>query len=228
MIRFKNVSKIYNHGRETIALDNVTFSIKPKEFICLSGQSGAGKTSLLRLLIAEERPTKGDIYLGKLNINKLKQRDLPYLRRRIGMVFQDFRLLSDKTVYENVAFAMEVWGENNEEIEKDVPQVLGMVGLQDKTCQFPNQLSGGEKQRVAIARALIHRPEIIIADEPTGNLDETNTWDIVNLLQKINELGTTVILATHDKEIINGLKKRVITLRDGRILSDEEQGKYLI
>ncbi|PJE58175.1 MAG: cell division ATP-binding protein FtsE [Candidatus Portnoybacteria bacterium CG10_big_fil_rev_8_21_14_0_10_36_7] len=225
MIRFKDVSKIYNH--RSIALEDINLRIKSKEFVCLAGPSGAGKTTLLRLLIAEECPTKGEVWLGKLNINKLRSKHMPYLRRRIGMIFQDFKLLSNKNAYENIAFAMEVWGVDDKEIKKDVFQVLELVGLQDKADHFPYQLSGGEKQRIAIARALIHRPEIIIADEPTGNLDSVNTWEIINLLNKINELGTTVVLATHDRDVINNLKKRVIVIEKGKVVSDEEGGKYI-
>lgn len=194
----------------------------------LAGASGAGKTTMLRLLLAEERPTTGEIILGKLNVHNLRRRHLPYLRRRIGMVFQDFKLLSNRNAWENVAFAMEVWGAADDMIKKDVKHVLELVGLADRAIQFPHQLSGGEKQRVAIARALIHRPEIIIADEPTGNLDVVNTWDIVNLLMKINELGTTVVLATHDREVVNNLQKRVITIDKGKIIRDEEKGQYIL
>lgn len=219
MIKFKNVSKIYNHN--TVALDDLNLKIDPGEFVCLAGPSGAGKTTLLRLLIAEEKPTKGEVILGKLNVGSLRPRHLPYLRRRIGMIFQDFKLLSNKNAWENVAFAMEVWGAQDAEIKKDVAQVLDLVGLIDKANNFPKELSGGEKQRVAIARALIHRPEIVIADEPTGNLDSVNAWEIINLLCKINELDTTVILATHDDEIIENLKKRVIVLEKGKLTENK-------
>ncbi len=225
MIIFQNVSKIYDG---CTALDKVNFVIKPKEFISLAGPSGAGKSTVLKLLIGEERPTKGKVFLDKQNIHLIKENDLPILRRKIGMVFQDFRLLPDRTAYENVAFAMEVAGAADREIEQDVPQLLELVGLSDKLNQFPHQLSGGEKQRVAIARALIHRPSVILADEPTGNLDLLNTWDIVRLLLKINELGTTIVLATHDREVINNLSRRVITLDKGRIIRDEEQGRYIL
>jgi cell division transport system ATP-binding protein len=225
MIVFQNVSKIYDG---CTALDKINLTIKPKEFISLAGASGAGKSTVLKLLLGEEKPTRGKIFLDKQNINLLKDNDLPLLRRKIGMIFQDFRLLPDRTAYENVAFAMEVVGAKSAEIKQDVPQLLELVGLAEKINQFPHQLSGGEKQRVAIARALIHRPPVILADEPTGNLDLLNTWDIVRLLSKINELGTTIVLATHDREIINSLGKRVITLDKGRIIRDEENGRYIL
>lgn len=226
MIKFKNVSKVYNGN--SAALENINLRVKPGEFVILAGASGAGKTTMLRLLLAEEFPTTGEILLGKLNVHKLKKGHLPYLRRRIGMIFQDFKLLSNRNAWENVAFAMEVWGAADEEIKKDVDHVLDLVGLADRAMQFPHQLSGGEKQRVAIARALIHRPEIIIADEPTGNLDVINTWEIINLLTKINELGTIVVLATHDREVVNNLQKRVVTIDKGKIIRDEEKGKYIL
>src|SRR3989344_2717342 len=199
MIKFENVSKIYN-SRST-ALKNVSFEIKQHEFVSLVGKSGAGKTTVLKLLLAEEKPTNGKIFFNRQNIVDVRQRDLPFLRRQIGAIFQDFKLLPNKTAYENIAFAMQVVGKSEAEIKSDVSKVLDLVGLKDKAGNFPKELSGGEKQRVAIARALVHRPSVIVADEPTGNLDPINTWDIIRLLVKINELGTTVILATHDKEI---------------------------
>lgn len=225
MIIFQNVSKIYDG---CTALDRVNFTIKPKEFVSMAGPSGAGKSTVLKLLIGEERPTKGKVLLDKQNVHLIKENDMPILRRKIGMVFQDFRLLPDRTAYENVAFAMQVVGAPDKEIDQDVPQLLELVGLSDKLSQFPHQLSGGEKQRVAIARALIHRPSVILADEPTGNLDLLNTWDIVRLLLKINELGTTIILATHDREVINNISRRVITLDKGRVIRDEENGRYIL
>ncbi len=224
MILYQNVSKIYD---DCAALDKINILIKPQEFVSIAGPSGSGKSTLLKLLIGEEKPTKGKVFLDKQNVHLIKEDDLPKLRRKIGMVFQDFRLLSDRTAYENVAFAMEVAGATNKEIEQDVPQLLELVGLASKLNQFPHQLSGGEKQRVAIARALIHRPSVILADEPTGNLDLLNTWDIIRLLLKINELGTTIILASHDREVINNLNKRVITLDKGRVIRDEENGRYI-
>jgi len=225
MIVFQKVSKIYNGYS---ALNNVDITIKAKEFISLAGPSGAGKSTLLKLLIGELQPSRGKVFLDKQNVHLLRESEMPILRRKIGMVFQDFRLLSDRTAYENVAFAMEVVGATVREINQDVPQLLELVGLTDKATQFPYQLSGGERQRVAIARALIHRPSVILADEPTGNLDLLNSWDVIRLLLKINELGTTVILATHDREIINNLGRRVITLDKGRVIRDEENGRYIL
>jgi len=226
MIAFQNVYKIYNG--HTTALEDVSFQINPGEFISLVGKSGAGKSTIIRLLIGEEKPTRGRVYFGQYEVNKLRDRDLPSFRRHAGVIFQDFRLLPNKNAYENVAFALEVAGRSQKEIAELTPQVLDMVGLSDKLKNFPHELSGGEKQRVAIARAMVHRPEIVIADEPTGNLDPFHTWEIINLLQKINQLGTTVILATHDKEIINALEKRVISLDHGRVIRDEEKGRYIL
>ena len=193
MLFFENVSKIYNHN--SVALKNVTLRIKPKEFISLVGASGAGKTTLLKLLIREEEPTEGKIFLDGFEVTAVPKESLHHVRRRIGTVFQDYKLLPSKTALENVAFAMEAAGKHDDEIQEDAPQVLELVGLGDKVNNFPSQLSGGEKQRVAIARALVNRPDVILADEPTGNLDPINTWEIIKLLQKINELGTTVIFA---------------------------------
>lgn len=226
MIAFQNVTKTYNS--HSTALEDVTFQINPGEFVSLAGRSGAGKSTIIKLLIGEERPSKGRVFFGQYEVSKLKNKELPAFRRHIGIVFQDFRLLPTKTAFENVAFALEVCGRPQKEIHELVPQVLDMVGLSDKSNNFPHQLSGGEKQRVAIARAMVHRPEVIIADEPTGNLDPFHTWEIINLLQKINQLGTTLILATHDKEIINALEKRVLTLDHGRLIRDEEKGKYIL
>lgn len=226
MIAFQNVSKIYNS--HSAALEDVSFKINPTEFVSVVGKSGAGKSTIIKLLIGEEKPTRGRVVFGSWEVNKLKPKDFPLLRRQIGIVFQDFKLLLAKTAYENVAFALEVEGRAQWEIEELVPQVLDMVGLADKSGNFPHELSGGEKQRVAIARAMIHRPSVLVADEPTGNLDDINTKDIVHLLLKINELGTTVILATHNKQIVNYLGKRVITLSDGRLVKDEEKGEYTV
>jgi len=229
MIAFEGVSKIYNRsGFHTVALDNVSFFVKPKEFISVVGQSGAGKSTLLKMLLAEERPTDGKVFLDNIDVFALKRSELPYLRRRIGAVFQDYKLLLNRTAYENVAFAMEASGRKQDDISVIVPQVLDLVGLSDRAANLPHELSGGEKQRVAIARALVNRPDVIVADEPTGNLDPLNTWDVIHLLIKINELGTTVILATHDREIINNLGKRVISMDKGKIIRDDEQGKYII
>lgn len=190
------------------------------------GPSGSGKTTLFKLLIAEEKPSEGRIFFAGDEITNLSLAELPFLRRRIGHIFQDFRLLPTRNVEENVAFAMEAAGRSLEEIQHDVPQVLELVGLTDRAKNFPHELSGGESQRVAIARALVNRPEVILADEPTGNLDPTNTWEIIRLLLKINELGTTVILATHDKEIIDSLKRRVVALDKGEVVRDEQKGRY--
>lgn len=229
MIHFVNVSKIYNsNGNVTAALDGVDLKIDPQEFAVLVGKSGAGKSTFVKMLIGEELPSRGRILFGNLEVNRLHPRELPALRRRIGVIFQDFRLLPGKTAYENVAFALEVEGRPQKEIEEVVPQVLDMVGLAEKWQQFPHQLSGGEKQRVAIARAMINRPVVVVADEPTGNLDPFNTWEIIKLLLRINELGTTVILATHSKEIVNTLGRRVITIDNGRVIKDEAKGRYIL
>ncbi len=226
MIVFQGVSKHYTgHG---VALEDVDFQIDPGEFVSLAGRSGAGKSTIIKLLIGEEKPSKGRIFFGQYEVNKLEDNELPAFRRHIGVVFQDFRLLPTKTAYENVAFALEVAGRPQREIAELVPQVLDMVGLGDKATNFPHELSGGERQRVAIARAMIHRPEVVIADEPTGNLDPFHTFEIIKLLEKINQLGTTVVLATHDKEVINNLEKRVITLDKGRMIRDEQKGKYIL
>jgi len=226
MIAFQNVYKIYN--AHSVALEDVGFEINPGEFISLVGKSGAGKSTVIRLLIGEEKPTKGRIFFGKYEVNRLSDYELPFFRRHIGVIFQEFRLLPTKNTYENVAFALEAAGRSQKEIVELVPQVLDMVGLIDKLENFPHELSGGEKQRVAIARAMIHRPEVVIADEPTGNLDPFHTSEIIGLLQKINELGTTVILATHARNIVNDLGRRVITLDHGRVIKDEEKGRYIL
>ncbi|HNU96072.1 MAG TPA: cell division ATP-binding protein FtsE [Candidatus Magasanikbacteria bacterium] len=224
MIKLEGVTKIYS--TESVGLRNINLHIKAGEFVSIVGQSGTGKTTLVRLLIAEEKPTKGKIVIGDWDITKIPSGEIPYLRRQIGVIFQDFKLLPKKTVYENVSFALEVAGEKNKHIAQIVPQVLDVVGLGNKMHRYPRQLSGGEQQRVAIARSLVHRPKIIIADEPTGNLDSLNTVEIIEILKKINEFGTTVLLATHNREIVNELRRRVITLRSGEIVSDEITGKY--
>lgn len=226
MIRFENITKIYPN--KAISLDRVSLEIKDGEFISLVGQSGAGKSTLLKMLTAEESPTEGQVFLGDTEITKISKKHLPRLRRRIGVVYQDFKLLPRRTVFENVAFAMEISGEKNSAIKEYVPKILKIVGLSNKANNFPQELSGGEKQRVAIARALIHEPEIIIADEPTGNLDRLNAWEIIQLLLKINELGHTIILATHDKDIVDNIEKRVVALDNGRIIHDKAGGKYII
>ena len=227
MIVFDNVSKVYND--DSVALKDINFKVKSGEFISIVGQSGAGKSTLLKLIFAEEKPTKGNVFIKGKNISKIKNNRLPILRRHIGVIFQDFKLLDKKTVFENVAFAMEVSGRSDIDIKEDVPQVLEIVGLSDKTNNYTTELSGGEKQRVSIARALVHRPDVIIADEPTGNLDLINTWDIVQLLTKINQYGTTIVLATHNREIVNLINKRVVTIDNGMITRDQiDKGKYLI
>lgn len=232
MIKFQNVTKIYpanSHGSATIvALDNVSFEVNQKEFVSLVGRSGSGKTTLIKLLLAEEKPTKGRIFFDNQEIPRIKNSKLPKLRRRIGAIFQDYKLLPSKTVYENITYALEVIGASDEQISKNVKEVLEIVSLADRSHNFPVELSGGEQQRVAIARALIRRPDVILADEPTGNLDPYHTHDIINLLLRINEIGTTVILATHNKEIINTLEKRVITLERGKVIRDEEKGRFIL
>lgn len=226
MIKFDHISKIYSPN--SVALEDVSFEIKEHEFCSIVGRSGAGKSTLIKLLIREEYPSGGKIFIHDTDITLLDSKDLPLYRRRIGAVFQDFKLLPQKTAYENIAFSMEVMGVHDKIIYEDVPKILELVGLASKADNFPHQLSGGEKQRVSLARALVYRPEILIADEPTGNLDLLNTLEVMRLLQKINKLGTTVILATHDKIIVDGLKKRVITLDNGKVIRDEENGKYIL
>ncbi len=225
MIKFVDVSKSYSGH---YVLKDVNVEIGDKEFVSIVGPSGAGKSTIVRLIIKEELPSSGKIFIGGKDISNISFRQAPLLRRKIGVVFQDFKLLPQKTVYENVAFAMEVSGKSNREIRNTVPEILKLVNLEDKNPRFPHELSGGEQQRVTIARALVHKPKVLIADEPTGNLDPQTSWDIINLLVKINKLGTTVILATHDKEIVNKLKKRVITLRSGMVIKDKKVGKYSI
>ena len=229
MITLEKVTKIYpphKNKTETLVLDEVSFQIEKGEFVCLVGKSGAGKTTLLRLLTRQEEATEGKISFDGTDISTIKDRHLYKLRRRIGVIFQDYKLLCSKTVYENIAYGLEVTGAPEKEIKRDVPEVLDIVGLTEQAEQFPEQLSGGEAQRVAIARALIHDPDVILADEPTGDLDPYHSKNIVNLLKKINKSGTTVMLATHDKEIVNYLQKRVLTLRNNRIISDVEDGSF--
>lgn len=226
MIYFEKVSKVY--GDNSVALSDVSFKVSPKEFVSIVGHSGAGKTTLLKMIFAEEHPTSGKVFLESIDIQKLKRKEVSQLRRRIGTVFQDFRLLPDKTAYENIAFAMEASGRTDPEIAADVPHVLELVGLSDKILNFPHQLSGGEKQRVAIARAIVNQPDILIADEPTGNLDPINTLDIVQILKKIHELGTTVILTTHNRGVVDSIGSRVITMEQGKIVRDDKDGKYIL
>jgi len=224
MIYYDKVSKIYPD--KSIALDDVTFTVEPKEFVTIVGHSGAGKTTLMKMLIVEDWPTDGNVFFESSNVQHLSKREVSKLRRRIGMVFQDYRLIPNKTVYENIAFAMEAAGRSDSEIASDVPHVLDLVDIGHKIWNFPGQLSGGERQRVAIARAIVNQPDIIIADEPTGNLDPVNTYEIVKILQKINELGTTVLLTTHNKGVVDAVGGRVITMEKGKIVRDDRGGKY--
>lgn len=226
MIYFDRVTKVYNDGRP--AVEDITLSIDPGEFVSIVGHSGAGKTTLLKMLFAEVFPTEGTVFFGSREIAGLTEKELLALRRNIGTIFQDFRLLPTKNVYENIAFAMEVAGKDDEDIQADVPHVLDLVGLSEKMWSFPKQLSGGEQQRVAIARAIVNQPDVLIADEPTGNLDPVNAHDVVEILKKINNLGTTVLLTTHNKTIVDSIGKRVVTLDQGRVVRDDKQGKYVI
>ncbi|MCA9344748.1 cell division ATP-binding protein FtsE [Candidatus Saccharibacteria bacterium] len=224
MILLDRVTKKYNKNSQ--ALERISLHVEPKEFVIIVGASGAGKSTILKLLTREEKPTTGKIIVGGLDYETLKDKEIPILRRKIGVVFQDFKLLPNKTVFENVAFALEIVGVGNKEIAHTVPRVLDIVGLKGKEKRMPRELSGGELQRVAIARAIVRQPRILIADEPTGNLDPKHAWDVIRVLEKINRYGTTVILTTHNQEIVNKLKRRVITIRDGRIASDKASGEY--
>ena len=225
MIEFRNVSKTYSTGTE--AVHNASFTIDKGEFCFLVGASGSGKSTLIKLILKEVECTKGSVIINGKDITFLKQNRVPYLRRSMGVVFQDFRLLPDKTVYENVAFAMYIVGKSKRAIKRQVPMVLSLVGLSNKAKMFPDELSGGEQQRVALARALVNNPSMIIADEPTGNLDPDTAWDIMNLLNEINARGTTVVMATHAKDIVNKMKKRVIQIEKGVIVRDDKKGTYL-
>jgi len=227
MIYFDNVSKLYNDGRSA-AIYEITFQIEPKEFVSIVGHSGAGKTTLLKMIIAEEKPTHGQVFFESADIHQIPRSRLPHYRRKIGTVFQDFKLLPNKTAYENIAFAMEANGRTDDEIAENVPQALELVDLSDKAWNFPNELSGGEKQRVAIARAIVNQPDIIVADEPTGNLDPIATYEVVQILKKINDLGTTVVMTTHNKGVIDELGRRVITMDGGRVVRDDVSGKYVL
>lgn len=226
MVSFEHVTKTY--PGKSVGLADVSLQIEAGEFVSIVGHSGSGKTTLAKLIIAEERPERGKISIGGWDITHIKHHEIPDLRRQIGVVFQDFKLLPRKTLYENVAFALEVSGEPTSRISTVVPQLLKIVGLEQKMERYPRNVSGGEQQRVVIARALAHRPKLLVADEPTGNLDSINAQEIIALLQKINEFGTTVVLVTHNKDIVNMLKKRVITLDHGHIIADQKAGKYLL
>ncbi|MDP2789447.1 MAG: cell division ATP-binding protein FtsE [bacterium] len=226
MIYFNNVFKVYN--KDLTALDDVTLTVVAGEFLSVVGHSGAGKTTLAKMILADEHPSDGTVFFESVNVHKLKSDDLTKLRRRIGIVFQDFKLLANKTAYENIAFAMEVAGKTDEEIKSDVPHVLELVDLANRVLHFPHQMSGGEQQRLAIARAIINQPDLIIADEPTGNLDPVNAHEVIQILKKINELGTTVILTTHNRGVIDSIGGRVITLEKGKIIRDDKNGKYTI
>ncbi len=227
MIYFSNVSKQYPDDND-LSLNNVTLTISKGEFVSIVGHSGAGKTTFTKLILAEEKPTSGTVFYQSQNVHLLKNKELTQLRKKIGVIFQDFRLLPNKTTYENIAFAMEVAGKTDEEIKRDVPRVLDVVDLASKMMHFPHQLSGGEKQRLSIARAIINQPELIIADEPTGNLDPINTYEVVQILKKINDLGTTIILTTHNRGVIDFIGKRVVTFEKGKVIRDDPQGKYIL
>src|SRR3989344_6449642 len=225
MIKFEDVTKTYG---PTVALKDVTLEVHKGEFISLVGQSGAGKSTLLSLVIGEDRPDSGRILIDDIHVSKIRHTDIPYLRRKIGMVFQDIKLLPNRTAFENVAFALEASGETASKTKKKVPDILELVGLGDRAKAFPSEMSGGERQRIAIARALVHEPVLLLADEPTGNLDSINAWEIVQLLLKINSKGTTVMLATHAKDLVNSVKKRVVTIEKGEIIYDQKKGKYVL
>lgn len=226
MIYFDKVSKVYNG--DSIALEDITFQVSPGEFLSIVGHSGAGKTTLLKMLIVEDKPTEGKVFFESLDIHSIPKRKLPQYRRKLGTVFQDFKLLPHKTAFENIAFAMEANGRSDIEIAENVPQALELVDLGNKMWNFPHELSGGEKQRVAIARAIVNQPDLIIADEPTGNLDPIATYEVVQILKKINDLGTTVIMTTHNKGVIDALGRRVITMDEGKIIRDDQEGKYVL
>ena len=220
----KDVTKIY--PSKVVALDHVDIDIKKGEFVFIVGQSGAGKSTFIKLLLREELPTTGEITVNGRNVVKMKPNEVPYLRRELGVIFQDYRLLSDKTIFENVAFAMQVIEAPRKIMQRSVNSVLDIVGLRDKYKNFPDELSGGEQQRVAIARAIVNDPAIVIADEPTGNLDPETSWDIMDIFQRINAVGTTIVMATHDKAIVDSMKRRVIAIENGRIVRDDPRGTY--
>ncbi len=226
MIQLINAAKYYQPNIK--ALDHLNLNIKPGEFVSIVGQSGSGKSTMIRTLIAEERLDSGQVVIGDWNITRIPKAEIPILRRQIGVIFQDFKLLPRKTLQENVAFGLQVCGATPKKIQQIVPQVLKIVGLEGKMHRYPNEVSGGEQQRAAIARALVHRPKILLADEPTGNLDSINADEIIELLLKINKFGTTVVLVTHNREIVNRLKRRVITIENGRVVGDQQVGKYIL
>lgn len=226
MIKFENVTKIYEP--DVVVLQDISFEVKEGEFVSIVGKSGAGKTTVIRLILGLELPTSGNIFFDGKKINDIDRAELQKVRRRIGSIYQDYKLLPTKTVYENVAYIMEVEGRSNEEITRDVPKVLEIIGLAEKNNNFPKELSGGEQQRLAVARALVNYPDVIIADEPTGNLDPYNAYEVISLLKKIHQSGKTVILSTHDREIINKLGKRVITIENGKIIRDDAKGRFII
>lgn len=232
MIKFENVTKIYpattEDGEPTTVLDQVSFEIKESEFVSIVGKSGAGKTTMLRLILGLETPTSGVVYFQGRSVSDLSDTELQEVRRKIGGIHQDYKLLPKKTVYENVAYILAMEGRSEEEIEEEVPKILEIIGLAEKINNFPEELSGGEQQRLAVARALVNHPHVVIADEPTGNLDPYNAYEVISLLEKINQAGRTVILATHDREIVNKLSRRVITLESGRVIRDEEKGRFII
>ena len=229
MIKFQNLTKIYNtQAGKIVALSNVNLEIGKGELVSVVGKSGAGKSTLVKIFTREEKPSRGGILFNDVNICALKGKKLQEMRRRVGVVHQDYKLLADKNVRENLCYVMQVVGVCDAAIDKDVQKVLEIVGIEDRICHFPHELSGGEKQRLAIARALIHRPEIIIADEPTGNLDVYNSYEVISLFKKINEMGTTILLLTHDKEVVDSLQKRVITLDQGKVIGDDKKGRFIL
>ena len=226
MIYFDHVSKVYN--AHSLALDDVTLTFEPKEFVSIVGHAGAGKTTLLKMILAEETPTSGAVFFESQNVHDIPRSTLHTLRRKIGTVFQDYRLIPNKTAFENIAFAMEAAGRSDEEIAADVPHVLELIDLTEKAWNFPKEMSGGERQRVAIGRAIVNQPDVLLADEPTGNLDPINTYQVVEILKRINELGTTVILTSHNKGVVDSLGKRVVTMDNGRAVRDVKEGRYII
>ena len=229
MIKFQNLTKIYNtQAGKIVALSNVNLEIGKGELVSVVGKSGAGKSTLVKIFTREEKPSRGGILFNDVNICALKGKKLQEMRRRVGVVHQDYKLLADRNVRENLCYIMQVVGVCDAAIDKDVQKVLEIVGIEDRICHFPHELSGGEKQRLAIARALIHRPEIIIADEPTGNLDVYNSYEVISLFKKINEMGTTILLLTHDKEVVDSLQKRVITLDQGKVIGDDKKGRFIL